>query len=107
MGLNVYWTDFAEDKLNDIYNYYKVKASSRTALKLISGIIDSTIELSKNPEIGQMEELLADRPQDFRYLIYRSYKIIYWINISSKRIEIANVFDTRQNPVKVKNTKIM
>jgi hypothetical protein len=54
MELEVYWAQLAEDKLDDIYNYYK---------------------------------------------------IVYWINSDFKRIEIANVFDCRQDPVKINETK--
>jgi plasmid stabilization system protein ParE len=82
MELTVYWTRFAEDKLEDIFSYYESEASSKIAHKLIRGIIDRTIRLSTNPFIGQKEELLADRPQDFRYLVYKNYKIIYWIDIT-------------------------
>jgi len=101
MELVVYWTQFAEDKLDDIYAYYEPKAGLRTARKLISGIIDQTIGLEKNPLIGQIEELLSDRPQNFRYLVFKNYKIIYWINKNKSRIEIVNIFDTRQNPSKI------
>ena len=102
MELAVYWTRFAEDKLDDIYDYYESKAGIRIARKLISSIIDKTIGLDKNPHIGQKEELLSDRPQNFRYLVFKNYKIIYWINQNKNRIDIVNVFDTRQNPVKMK-----
>lgn len=105
MGLIVYWTQFAEHKLDDIFNYYKTKASIPIARKLVTGIVDKTIGLNKNPYIGQKEELLTDRPQDFRYLVFKSYKIIYWINKSKNRIEIANVFDCRQNPIKMNETE--
>ena len=102
MELAVYWTRFAEDKLDDIYDYYESKAGIRIARKLISGIIDKTIGIDKNPHIGQKEELLTDRPQHFRYLVFIGYKIIYWINQNKNRIDIVNVFDTRQNPFKIK-----
>lgn len=36
MELDVYWLQLAEDKLNDIYIYYKSKANRRTAEKLIN-----------------------------------------------------------------------
>ncbi len=103
MELTVYWTQHAEDKLDDIFQYYKIKASQRTALKLINGIIDTTIDLDKNPEIGQLESLLSERTQEFRYLVHKNYKIIYWVNHSLLRIEIANIFDSRQNPEKMKD----
>ena len=101
MELEVYWLQLAEDKLNDIYNYYSIKAGKRTAQNLINGIIDTTIGLDKQPEIGQVEISLSQRKQQFRYLVFKNYKIVYWINYDFGRIEIANVFDTRQEPEKI------
>jgi len=101
MELTVYWSQLAEDKLDDIFNYYKIKANKSTAQKLINGIVDATIDLDKNPLVGQKEPLLVDKIHEFRYLVYKNYKIIYWINKQYRRIEIANVFDCRQNPVKI------
>lgn len=69
MELDVYWAQLAEDKLEDIYNYYKLKAGKRIAKKLINGIVDTTIDLHKQPEIGQVEFLLNKRKQEFRYLV--------------------------------------
>jgi len=72
---------------------------------LVNGIVDTTIDLNKNPQIGQIEVLLKDRFQEFRYLIYKNYKIIYWINENKNRIEIVNVFDCRQNPIMIERTE--
>jgi plasmid stabilization system protein ParE len=105
MELEVYWLELAENKLKDIYVYYSIKASPTVAHNLITGIIDSTIGLRSQPEIGQVEPSLKHRKQKFRYLVFKNYKIIYWINIEFQRIEIANVFDTRQNPEKINETK--
>ena len=101
MALKVYWTQFAEDKLEDIFSYYSEKASIRVALNLIDGIIEISMKLEKSPLVGQIELLLADRIQEFRYLVYKNYKLIYRINQDKKRIEIINVFDCRQNPQKI------
>ncbi len=73
MELEVYWTQFAQDKLKEIYDYYEIKASKKTALNLINGIIDQTIGLGNNPNIGQKEELLLNRPEEFRYLVFKNY----------------------------------
>ncbi len=105
MELEVYWTQIAEDKLNDIFFYYQLKAGHRVAQKLINGIVDTTIDLKNTPKIGQKENLLFDRAQGFRYLVHKNYKVIYWINEKRNRIEIANVFDCRQNPKKVNETE--
>ncbi|SFG49171.1 ParE toxin of type II toxin-antitoxin system, parDE [Algoriphagus hitonicola] len=61
--------------------------------------------LKKNPKIGRIEELLKERKERFRFLIYKNYKLIYWINKKENRIEIVDVFDTRQNPIKISRGK--
>lgn len=105
MELEVYWLELAENKLEDIYSYYLIKASKRVAESLVNGIVDSTIGIEKQPEIGQVETSLEHRKQEFRYLVFKNYKIVYWINYDFKRIEIANVFDTRQDPDKIDETE--
>ena len=59
------------------------------------------LELIKNPFIGQKEDLLSDRIQEFRYIVFKNYKIIYWIDEVNKKILVSHVFDTRQNPDKI------
>ena len=101
MDLTVHWTQLAENKLEDIFNYYKITANSRIARKLIQEIVSKTEGLGKHPGMGQKEGLLKGRSQDFRYLVYKNYKIIYWINELENRVDIANVFDCRQSPEKI------
>lgn len=105
MGLEVYWTRFSERELKKIFDYYNIKASYRIAKKLTDGIYKEALKLERQPEMGQIEELLKNRKQQFRYLVFKNYKIIYWINISESRIEINDVFDSRQNPLKIKKTE--
>ena len=38
-------------------------------------------------------------------VLSQNYKIIYWINEEKNRIEIVDIFDTRQNPLKIKREK--
>ncbi|MBI9068310.1 MAG: type II toxin-antitoxin system RelE/ParE family toxin [Salinivirgaceae bacterium] len=99
MDLRVFWTDTARYQLEDIFNYYKLKASIRTAKKIVEKIIDKTLTLEKNQNIGQKEELLFERKNEYRYLVEGNYKIIYWID--GNYAKIASVFDCRQNPVKI------
>lgn len=98
MGLTVYQTQFAENKLEDIFEYYKFKAGIRVAQTLINGIIDLSLSLEINAYGGQKEELLSQRTEDFRYLVFKNYKIIYWIDEVKQIVFISNIFDTRQNP---------
>ena len=52
-----------------------------------------------------IEELLLDRENVYRYIVCKSYKIIYSIDANLKLIKIADIFDTRQNPIESKRTK--
>lgn len=66
MELTVFWTQFAEEKLEDIFHYYAFKASRQIAEKLVNELVDKTIDLEKNPKTGAKEDLLHDRKEDFR-----------------------------------------
>jgi plasmid stabilization system protein ParE len=88
MELIIYWTDFAKNELKNIFNYHKEKASLKIARKIILKIIKTTNDLSKFPEMGAQENLLIERPQNFRYLISTNYKIIYWINHKKTELKL-------------------
>jgi plasmid stabilization system protein ParE len=103
MAVKIFWTDFAKLQLRNIFDYYKLKTSPRIAKNLVTGIVEKTNTLDFQKEIGQKEELLLSRKENFRYLIYKNYKIIYWFNKEKNRIEISDVFDARQNPVKIQD----
>ena len=97
----ILWTDFAINQLKDIFDYYLIKANSSIAQKLIQRIIDATIILENNPKSGRKEDLLNTRIQEFRFVIVKNYKIIYWIDYEFNIINISMVFDARQNPNKI------
>lgn len=105
MDFTIIWSSFAENELEKIFQYYIENASLKVAQNLIEKIISEPNKLLSLPEITQVEELLLDRENHYRYLICNNYKIIYSIDYSEKYIKIADVFDTRQNPVKIKRTK--
>ncbi len=105
MTLKIIWSEFAETQLDEIYDYYKNKASSKIAKKLLKGIINETQKLIKTPLIGQEEELLKGREINYRYLVFKNYKLIYSVDMENGFVKIADVFDTRQNPPKLKRTK--
>ncbi|TCN58605.1 type II toxin-antitoxin system RelE/ParE family toxin [Flavobacterium circumlabens] len=92
-------------KLEDIFEYYKFKAGIRFSQTLVKGIIDSSLSLEINAYGGQKEELLSERIEDFRYLVFKNYQIIYWIDEARKIVVVSNIFDTRQNPQKLSSGK--
>lgn len=105
MELKIYWTDFAKNELKNIFDYYKKEASLDVARKLVLKITKETFKLKEHPVIGQKEDLLISNPKEIRYLIFKNYKIIYWLNFEKNSIEILDVFDTRQNPQNIKRIK--
>ena len=105
MALNIIWSEFAETQLDEIYDYYEKKASTRVAKNLVRGIINESKKLIKSPLIGQEEELLKQRETEYRYLVFKNYKLIYSVDNQNGYIKIADIFDTRQNPTKLKRTK--
>ena len=105
MTFKIIWSQFAETQLDEIYEYYEKNASSRIAKKLMNGIINEPKKLINTPQIGQDEELLKQRKTEYRYLVFKNYKLIYSLDEENGFIKIADVFDTRQNPTKIKRGK--
>lgn len=97
--MKIIWTDFAIENLKDIFDYYSIKASKKVAHKIRKQIFESTKQLSENPESGQIELNLEKLKQNHRYLVSGNYKVIY--KISENSIIIADVFDARQNSIKM------
>jgi toxin ParE1/3/4 len=105
MRLKIVWSKFAENEIDKIYNYYLQIAGISVANKIIKQIISEPNKLLKDLFSTQIEELLIDRENKYRYIICNNYKIIYCVEEEKKLIKISDVFDTRQNPLKIKRTK--
>jgi toxin ParE1/3/4 len=96
----VVWTLPAKADLQKIYNFL-AEVSELAAGHIIKKIISCTALLEEGfTKIGQEEPLLKKRKKNYRYLIEGNYKIIY--NEEDGKIIIHTVFDTRQNPNKLK-----
>ena len=62
MELKIAWTQFAENQLQDIFGYYNEKANKAVSNKLVTSILDRTIDLIKNPISGIWKtELLINK----------------------------------------------
>lgn len=99
--MKIVWTDFASETLSDIYEYYKEKASPILAQKIKSEIFKSTRQLKQFPYSGHVELNLQKLNEGHRFLVKGNYKIIY--KEIPEGILITDVFDTRQDPVKINN----
>lgn len=107
MELTVFWTQFAEDKLDDLIAYYSSVAGFQMARELAIAIVNRSLLLERNPFIGSKEPLLSNFEDDLRYLVFKNYKIIYRVKLDKKMIEVVNLFDCRQNPTKISNIEYL
>jgi plasmid stabilization system protein ParE len=101
--MKVIWSDFASETLKDIYDYYKEFASETIARKIKENIFIATRQLINHPESGQVEETLLQLEKGHRYLVNNNYKIVY--KKVKEGVLITDVFDTRQDPIKINNPK--
>lgn len=92
-------TNFAKIQIRTIYSYHKEAASLQLAQKIKNEIDETILKLVGFPESGQVEEAMVHFGKMHRRLIAGNYKIIYFID--GDQLFISDVFDTRQNPVKM------
>jgi toxin ParE1/3/4 len=98
--VKVKWTSFAVIQLRTIYQYYKDSADTTVARRIKQHIISRANILKAHPQAGQIEETLAVLKQGHRYLVEGHVKLVY--KKTGNTVYITDVFDTRQNPVKLK-----
>ena len=96
---SVIFTTTALNDLKDIQAFLE-EISESYADKTVDEIYERAFDLEIFPEMGPREPLLIKYPIIYRYLIQGDYKIIY--SIENKKVSINRVFDTRQNPKKLK-----
>jgi len=98
--MKVLWTKSALASLHDIYKYYNENVSISIAYKVRDNILAAASQLENHSHIGQIEEILKEMEGGHRYIVKDNYKIIY--KIQTNTIYITDVFDTRQDPDKIR-----
>lgn len=98
--MNILWSAKSKNQLKNIFDYYSQWVDEEFATQLLIDLIEKAEQLKKNPFSGQIEPLLINKKQRFRYLVLGNYKLIYFIESTMVRIVV--VFDCRQEPKKLK-----
>lgn len=93
----VLWRKKAYDELESIYKYIK-KESPQNAVLVFNGIYGLATSLSDFPYKFPIEPLI--NIEKVRYAVIWSFKIIY--SVEKDSIVILRVFNTKQNPNKLK-----
>ena len=98
--MKVIWTRSALLELQEIYEYYLENVGFQMAENIRKAVLTSTKQLGENPLSGISEKKLSDEGKEYRSIIRGHYKIIY--RIGNDELKVVDVFDTRQNPPKLK-----
>jgi toxin ParE1/3/4 len=98
----VVWTEFAENQLDDIFEYFLAVSGFDQAQKIVQKLIIATKVLELQPEVGQIEQALLNRKEQVRYLVEGNFKILYFLR--NGMVIISDVFDTRQSPKSLKRS---
>jgi plasmid stabilization system protein ParE len=95
MLYNIVWAGTALQDLDDIYEWISFD-SVTAAGKITNALFDTTLRLKTNPLLGIEEKKLKHRKQEYRYIIYGNYKVVY--RTEEDIIYVIKVFDTRRDP---------
>jgi plasmid stabilization system protein ParE len=101
--MTIKWYIEAAGDLDKIYNYY-VPKSPRAAATLYNKILDDVEILKTQPYVAPVEQMLIGCSEDYRSLVVGNYKVVYFIK--DDLVLIVQIFDCRQNPIKMKITTL-
>ena len=96
----IVWTKIALVNTRKIHRFYIKTANKEVADKIVRQIFNYVKSLNHSSFIGQSEGLLNFLNKDYRYIVLDHCKIIY--KVEKNIVYITHVFDTRQNPKKLK-----
>ncbi|TDP60700.1 type II toxin-antitoxin system RelE/ParE family toxin [Flavobacterium dankookense] len=94
--IQILWDNQAKADLKLIFEFIKLKSPQGA-----KNVVRDIVLQSKNihfTEQYQVDEFLGE---PYRRMVVRNYKIIYKVQ-SETEIRILQIFDTRQNPIKIK-----
>jgi addiction module RelE/StbE family toxin len=97
--IKIIWDNNAKADLKLIFEFIKLK-SLQGARNVIKDIVNQSKQIHFTEQY-QVDEILGE---PFRRMIVRDYKIIYKIH-SDSEIRILQIFDSRQNPIKLKKSQ--
>lgn len=97
----VVWSDKAYNSLRKVHDYLQ-QNSPEGAKKVVLELVRFSQSLEDLPRRNPVEPDLASAPVEYRFLVKWNFKIIYTILEEEKMVLVVLVFDTRQNPKKLK-----
>jgi addiction module RelE/StbE family toxin len=96
----IIWTNKSKNDLKAIFDFLSDTINREKASEIIKKIIPKVEIIYKAPFTGQKEPKFIFLKKEYRRIIISHYKIVY--HISHNTAFINCVFDSRQNPIKLK-----
>ena len=96
--IRVVWSDDAKLDLKKIYKRIKEKTKSIESAKNVRTDIIQASKQINYPEQYQVDEFLKS---PYRRMVVRHFKIVYKVK-NEKEIQVLQVFDTYQSPLKLR-----
>lgn len=96
----VIWSQRANKRRIEFLTYGKREFGLRSAIKMNEQIESYVHSLANNPNLGSIEPLLQGRKKEYCSLVVHTLiKLIYWVDKEKARIYIADLWQTRREPV--------
>ncbi len=93
--------DFAFESIRKTHDFLK-NFSKTNADKQVSDLLKHSKKLQTLPRKNPLEPSLQQAAVEYRFLLFKNFKIIYTILEDEKIVLLVMVFDTRQQPGKLK-----
>jgi toxin ParE1/3/4 len=98
--MKLVYTEQALKSLEESLEFISPQVTIETLKTIRNNILDRADKLVENPSSGKREEYLEHLGLDHRRVIESHYKIVY--RVIDKTVYITDIFDSRQDPKKMK-----
>ena len=97
--MKVFLSEFAESKLLELSKYLLEEWNLKTRDKFISKLTDKLNQISNQPDSCPKSSEFSNL---YKCVVTKQTTLFYRVIADKKEIEIITIFDTRQNPDKLK-----
>ncbi len=98
--MKLVYTQQAITSLQECLDFFPPEVTVAKVNEIRDKILEKADKLIENPYLGQLEEYLEHLGQSHRRIVEGNYKIVY--RIENDVIVVTDIFDSRQDPEKMK-----
>lgn len=96
MAKQIVWSLRAQSDRKEILDYWRRRNKSSTYSRKLNQVLKETVEIIRDfPQIGTLTDT-----DDVRVKIVKDYQIFY--EVTESKLTILTIWDSRQNPAKLK-----